>query len=196
MHPAALLIVWLCALLAIQFFSFSWLLALAALMAVGGWKVVPAWGRYVYRARWLLLALWLVLAYGAPGDALFDRDWLPTWAGIDAANLQALRLILMLGCLAWLFRWLGRDGLMVALLGLLWPLRRWWGDVDRLVVRLSLVLDHLKNPMKKGEWRQMLCDQSFSDEPQTMVITLPAWRSFDRLALGLLMAGLLAWVVL
>lgn len=196
LHPTALLICWLCAIVAIQFFGYPLILGLAVVIALFGRDALPSWWQYISRVRWLLLALWLVLAYGAPGDALFDQDWLPTWAGVDAANLQALRLILILGCLAWLFNLLGRNGLMVALLGLLWPLRRQGGDIDRLVVRLSLVLDHLKTPPRKGAWRQMLHDQALPEGPENIVISLPAWRSLDTAAVGLLTVALVAGMVL
>lgn len=196
MHPTALLICWLSSLVAIQFFGYPLLLALVVVIALLGREALPSWWQYLSRARWLLLALWLVLAYGASGDALLDQDWLPTWAGVDAANLQALRLILILGSLAWLFNLLGRSGLVAALLGLLWPLRRRGLDIDRLVVRLSLVLDHLKTPQKKGDWRQMLHDQALPSGPENILITLPGWRSQDSLVVGLLMLALLMGVVL
>ncbi len=196
LHPTALLICWLCALVAIQFFGYPLILLLAVVIALFGREALPSWWQYLYRARWLLLALWLVLAYGAPGDALFDQDWLPTWAGLDAANLQALRLILILGCLAWLFASLGRNGLVAALLGLLWPFRQRGFDIDRLVVRLALVLEHLKTPQAKGAWRQMLRTHTLPEGLDSISISFPAWRIFDAVALVFLTIVLLVAVVL
>lgn len=196
MHPTALLIGWLSSLVAIQFFGYPLLLALAVGIALFGRAALASWGQYIRRARWLLLAMWLVLAYGAPGDALFDIDSLPTWAGVDAANLQALRLVLILGSLAWLFKLLGRDGLVAALWGLLLPFRQRGGDVDRLVVRLSLVLEHLKTPLEKGAWRQMLHDQSFPKGAEHVSVSLPVWRFLDGLMLSMVICTLLAGVLL
>ena len=95
--------------------------------------------------RWLLLSVWLILAYGASGDALFDLTWMPTHEGVREATLHVARLVLMLGCLAWLFALLGNQGLLVALQSLLHPLSRFGLGSERLVVRLSLVMRNLQD---------------------------------------------------
>ena len=71
------------------------------------------------RARWLLLTLWLILAYNTAGEAYADIPWAPTYEGLSEASLHAVRLIVMLGCLSWLFVRLGRDGLLAGLWGVL-----------------------------------------------------------------------------
>ena len=53
---------------------------------------------------------------------VFDLAWLPTHEGVTEATLHVARLALMLGCLAWLFAALGKNGLQVALTSLLRPL--------------------------------------------------------------------------
>ena len=196
LHPTTLLISWLAAVLAIQFFGSTLLLCAVLAIVVLAHRVLPAWWRYVFRARWLILALWLILAYGAPGDALFDLDWAPTWEGVSAGNLQALRLILMLGCLAWLFDQLGRSGLIASLWGLLRPLEGWGLESERLVVRLSLVLEHLKMPLEKSAWRHMLHDQPLPGGPETLRISLPKWRTFDTLTVTVVLFALLGCVTL
>lgn len=182
MHPSSALIIWLAGVLSIQFLGYGGLGLLALGLLLSAVKVWRPWATYLRRARWLLLTLWLVLAYNTPGDAFQDWPWAPTYQGMADANLQAVRLIAMLGCLAWLFARLGRDGLLSALWGVLKPLQRMGLDVQRLVVRLSLVLANLQVPQKKGDWRKMLAgDSEFASGPEVLHLSLPAWRQADSL---------------
>lgn len=196
LHPTTLLVGWLAAIVAIQFYGYPLIACGALLIILFEHRAVPAWWNYIRRARWLLLGLWLILAYGAPGDALFDLDWAPTWEGVAAANLQALRLVLILGCLAWLFNRLGHAGLVAALWGLLRPLRHWRVDADRLVIRLSLVLENLKFPLEKGAWRQMMNHHPLAVGPEILQLKLPDWHLVDTLAMVVLVICLLGSVLL
>ena len=155
MHPSSALLVCLIAVVAIQFLGLAGLALVASVLltlsnAGGGW-----W-RLLRRMRWLLLSVWLILAYGSSGDALFDFAWMPTYEGVREASLHVARLALMLGCLAWLFVRLGNRGLLVALQSLLQPLSRFGLGSERLVVRLSLVMQNLQAGVQKGAWRSML----------------------------------------
>ncbi|PKO31195.1 MAG: hypothetical protein CVU34_17945 [Betaproteobacteria bacterium HGW-Betaproteobacteria-7] len=192
MHPSCALIIWLASVLALQALGYGGVLLLAAgVLLLGGGVLRPWWG-YVRRARWLLLTLWLILAYNVPGEAFEDYSWAPTYEGIADANLHALRLIVMLGCLAWLFHRLGRDGLVSALWGLLRPCRAIGLDTERLVVRLSLVLDNLQTPQEKGAWRNMLGRQvEHGNGPTILHLALPRWAVRDSLLAGLVAVGLL-----
>ncbi|HEX6736120.1 MAG TPA: hypothetical protein VF096_15035 [Azonexus sp.] len=182
MHPSCALILWLAAVLALQALGYDGVLLLAAgLLLAGGGLWRPWWG-YIRRARWLLLTLWLILAYNVPGEAFQDHPWAPTYEGIADANLHALRLIVMLGCLAWLFHRLGRDGLVSALWGLLHPGRALGLDTERLVVRLALVLDHLKVAPEKGGWRRMLRAEAMpAAGPDILHLVLPPWAVRDSM---------------
>lgn len=193
LHPSCALIVWLTAVLALQALGYAGALLMAGALMVMGRDVLRAWSGYVRRARWLLLTLWLILAYNVPGEAFQELAWAPTYEGIAEANLHALRLIVMLGCLAWLFRSLGRDGLVSGLWGLLRPFRRLGLDSGRLVVRLSLVLQHLQEPMERGGWRAMLTRQEMHARgPDILHIYLPHWAGRDSLLTVLMCAALLA----
>ena len=132
--------------------------------------------------RWLLLSVWLILAYGASGDALFDLAWMPTYEGAREATLHVVRLMLMLGCLAWLFALLGNRGLLVALQSLLHPLSRFGIGSERLVVRLSLVMQNLQVELPPGAWRNML-DGNFvpAGGPERLLVEVPPWRTIDYL---------------
>jgi len=194
LHPSCALILWLAAVLALPALSPAGALALAAaLLLLAGGSLLRPWWKAIRRARWLLLTLWLILAWNTPGEAFADLSWMPTYEGIAAANLHALRLIVMLGGLAWLLHRLGRDGLVSALWGLLSPCRALGLDSERLVVRLSLVLDHLQTEPEKGAWRRMLGIAALpATGPATLHLALPRWTLRDSLMAGLIGAGLLA----
>ena len=196
MHPSTALIAWLAAVLASQFLGYAGLALLALGILVSVPATAGAWFKYVWRARWLLVTLWLILAYNTPGDAWRDLFWGPTYEGIAEANLQAVRLLVMLACLAWLFCRLGRDGLVSALWGLLQPLHMRGADTRALVVRLSLVLDNLQEPPEKGAWRKVLASGGdFVAGPDSMSLSLPHWRMTDSLAV-LTIASIFAWIVI
>lgn len=191
MHPSSALLVWLVTVLAIPFLGLKGLFLLALLAVLGNLRSFRIfWQRYLRRARFLLLTLWLIVAYNTPGEAWQDLMLAPTYEGITEANLQALRLVVMLACLAALFAYLGRDGMVSALWGLLRPLQKLGADTARLVVRLTLVLDNLQSPQQPGAWRQMLAAADGSSHgPDLLHVRLPSWRLLDTLAL-------LVWPVL
>lgn len=193
LHPSSTLAIWLAAVIGLQYLAYPGLAGLAGLLLLTGARPA-AWFGYIRRARWLLLTLWLILAYNTPGEALADLSWAPTYEGMAEANLHAVRLLLMLGCLAWLFGRLGRDGLVSGLWGVLAPWRALGLDTGRLVVRLSLVLEHLQAPPVRGAWRQMLAaEPAWLDAPASIQLSLPRWRLRDVLAplgvVALLLAG-------
>jgi hypothetical protein len=195
LHPSSALIIWLASVLSVHFLGYGGLAVLAISLLPGSLSVCRPWIDYVRRARWLLLTLWLILAYNTPGDAFHDIAWAPTYQGMAEANLQAVRLIVMLGCLAWLFSRLGRDGLVSAMWGVAKPLQRFGLDAQRVVVRLSLVLANLQVPQQKGDWRKMLAgDTGFDSGPDVLHLSMPLWRARDSLlaaAAMLLLAGVI-----
>lgn len=191
MHPSCALIVWLAAVLAVQFVGYAGLLVVVAAVLILAPAAVGRWFGYARRARWLLFTLWLILAYNTPGEAFRDLTWAPTYEGIAEANLQAVRLVAMLACLAWLFARLGRDGMVSGLWGLLQPFRLAGLDIERLVVRLSLVLDNLQTPPEKGAWRHMLAnDAPAMGGPAMLHLEVLPWSVRDTLIVAAACAGL------
>ena len=197
LHPTTALIAWLAAVLATQFLAYAGLGLLVVGLLLARPTLWRAWLAYVGRGRWLLLSLWLILAYNTPGEALADLPWAPTYEGLAEASLQASRLIAMLGCLAWLFDHLGRDGLVSALWGLLRPLQGLGLDSARLVVRLSLVLENLQATPGKGAWKKMLAgDPDFAGGPDVLHLSQPLWAARDTLLVAASAALLLGAVLL
>lgn len=195
MHPTAALIVWLFAVLVAQYVSYPALAGLLLMIFASTPQAFTPFLKFARRARWLLLSLWLILAYGKAGEALADLPWAPTLEGMAEANLQAVRLLVLLACLAWLFARLGRDGLLAALWGALRPFGGLGLDVERLVVRLSLVLEHLQKPMPKGAWRSMLMMENRPDvESSSIALQLPRWCWLDSL-LPAVAGAVFLWIV-
>lgn len=196
MHPSAALIAWLAAVLSLQ-----WLADVSLLLAAVGLLLMPgmarSWWVYVRRARWLLASLWLILAYHTPGEAYADIAWAPTYEGVAEANRHALRLILMLGALSWLFVRLGRASLLAGLWGLLQPWRLLGLDGERLIVRLALVLDGLQQAPVKGAWRSMLlAEPDFTQGSSRLEFVSAVWTGRDTLRLSAILMLITGGVLL
>ena len=180
MHPSCALLVCLMAIAVIQFLGHVGLGMVLLVLLARFELVFPRWWALLRRMRWLFLSVWLILAYGTAGEAVFDLAWLPTHEGITEATLHVARLALMLGCLAWLFAALGKNGLQVALTSLLRPLSMRGIATDSLVVRLSLVMENLREELPKGTWRRMLEGHAETvDGPTVLRVEVPAWRRMD-----------------
>ena len=180
MHPSAALLVCLIAIVVIQFLGWLGLALVFPVLLLATRKSISGWWHLLRRMRWLLLSVWLILAYGASGDALYDVAWLPTHEGVRDATLHVARIGLMLGCLAWLFAFLGNHGLLVALQSLLHPLSRLGLASERFVVRLSLVMQNLQVDLPKGAWRNMINGSGGdSGGPETLQFEAPAWSAND-----------------
>lgn len=195
LHPSAALALWLAAVASVQYLEYPGLAVVAVVLLVMPGVLRP-WLGFVRRARWLLLTLWLILAYNTPGEAYADMAWAPTYEGLAEASLHAVRLVVMLGCLAWLFARLGRAGLLAGLWGLLQPCRRLGLDSERLVVRLSLVLENLQREQEKGAWRRVLAAApDFEQGPEVVHLTVAVWQVRDSLLVGLSLCCLIGVVI-
>lgn len=197
LHPSCALLAWLVAIVASQFLGYSGLGVMLGVVLASTPGMLRPWLSYLRRARWLLLTLWLILAYNTPGEAFQELSWAPTYEGMAEASIQATRLIVMLGMLAWLFARQGRDGLVAGLWGLMRPLA-WLGlDIERVVVRLSLVLDNLQTEHEKGAWKKMLAgDARYIEGPDHLTLALPQWRVADTLFVMAIVAASCGVIVL
>lgn len=197
LHPSSALIIWLAAILGVQFLGYVGLALLCAGVLLQAPTAASRWLAYARRARWLLLTLWLILAFNTPGEAFRDLAWAPTYEGVAEANLQAVRLLVILACLAWVFERLGHDGMVAGLWGLLQPAGKAGLDVERVVVRLSLVLENLQTPPAKGEWKRMLAaDNSAVGGRETLHLSLMPWAPRDTLLVAASAIGLMGVVLL
>lgn len=196
LHPAARLLIWLLLAVFLQIVAFPLLGLLGCGLLLVGRQLRAHWWRLFRRTRILLLTLFLVFAYGLPGASPWGLPWLPSYDGLDEASLHVLRLIVLLGSLAWLIVPLGHQALMGGLWYVLRPLQHLGLPTDRSVVRLSLVLEYMEKMPEKQQWRQWLMPQPVAGELAPVLIALPPWSGRDSLyllgaALGMLLGGML-----
>lgn len=209
LHPATLLWCWLCAVLALQWLPWWWLLWLSLPLSV--WVMLAARRRYsqlLRRSRWLLLSILILFAWATPGLALpgLAGQLGLTDTGIELAATHSLRLVLLLMLLALLLERLGVTALVAGLHGLLAPLgqhpRR-----SQLALRLMLVLEYVEQGRQLQQqaelpgWRYWLTPQPLMTASPLTTIELPQ-TTLDPLArtlnaalmlVAVLALALLAW---
>ncbi|MDR1648429.1 MAG: hypothetical protein LBR88_10450 [Zoogloeaceae bacterium] len=161
-----------------------------------GALVRQRWLRLMRRALLLLLTLFLVFAYGIPGAT----GGLPGSEGVQEAGLHVLRLVVLLGSLAWLLTVLEISALMGGIWFLLRPLRRLGVPLDRSVVRLVLTLEMLEDQPVRRSWREWQTEWRVSGEGSVpkglrVRLSLPHWHWRDGFVLFLaaLLMGGIAW---
>lgn len=151
--------------------------------------------RMLSRARWLLLSLLILFAFFTPGE------YLPgvvgqlgfTHEGLHSAGEHCARLIAMLCSLALLHEHVGTSGIMAGLYCLLG--RGEWRRTT--VVRLMLVLDYVEGA-RLPHWQAWLAadglhaDESWTVDPASCRLTIPAMQARDWLLVGAVLTGLLA----
>lgn len=184
MHPAACLLAWLLLVISVQYLAWPFAVALGGMLALGGFGLLRRWWKLLRRARWLLVSLFLILAYGAAGEALFDLPWMPTDVGVTEAAVHVLRLVVLLGSLAWLFERVDRPRLLAGIWALARPLAGMGVDVAPAVVRLALVFELIEESPPQGGWRQFLAEADpVAGGPDHVRLVVPPWQARDTLAL-------------
>ncbi|WP_268968152.1 CbiQ family ECF transporter T component [Uliginosibacterium aquaticum] len=132
-----------------------WLLALL----VGAISLLlaktPTW-RTWRRMRFILLALFILFAWQTPGSLMWPQAGVfsPSREGVLLALEQSLRLLAAASVLAVLLVVLDKSAWMNGLHSLMKPLVVLGVSVDRFILRLRLVLDHLA--VGAGNWREIL----------------------------------------
>lgn len=196
-HPAAILLCWLMAALAVQFLPLVPLLLVALpAAALLTWLERTGVGQSLRRMRWLLLALWLTMGWSVPGNALFDAAWSPTREGLTEGFQHVLRLLM----LVWLIRcvWLlvGREGVLAGLLFLLRP-AEWLGlPAERLALRLCLTLLYAEQllssspPKGWGGWRRLMAEAMALPAPDGVQLRVYRWGLPDGVVLAVAATGL------
>lgn len=191
-HPSVRLLLWATAVLALQRIPPVVLFAVLLIAAAGGGDVLRRrWWRLAYRSRWLLGVLALTFLCSTPGEALIAGYW-PTWEGLQAGAAQCLRIVAVLGAVAWLLATTPVERLVAGIYGIaLWARRGQpsRGHADRAAVRLALVLRYAEES-REAHWRDLLRPL----EPATLdpvTIDLPPLARADRVWLGMTLLALL-----
>ena len=161
-HPAVRLLLFLAAAMAAQVLApWACIVGLILLAACAG-AARRAW-TLARRARFLLLSLSLIFALGTPGTALLPGiDWL-TREGVALGLEHGLRLLTVLGAVAWLLASTPPAELAAGCYVLLAPLARLGWHPERAVARLLLVLRYGETPSAPGAWKRLLVDDDGPD---------------------------------
>lgn len=183
LHPAHRLCCWLLLVIAVQCLAGTALLAALPLVALAGMPSLRRWFRLLRRMRWLLLSLLPILGWSVAGEPLWEMGAVPapTVEGLQDGMTQLARLALVLAAVAILLETTPVAELMAGSRILLSPLRWIGADVDRAVVRLSLVL-HYADELSVRDWRSLLVPDA-PPGPETVRLRHVATCPADWLAL-------------
>lgn len=159
-HPSLRLVAWVCGAAALQRAHGWWLVGVLApgLVLVGA-AGRARWRTLLRRSRILLVVLAVTYLLLTPGEALV-AGYVGTQEGVRAAAEQLLRIILMLGAVAWLLATTPVNQLLAGIYGLARPSGRAPGPdghglAERFAIRLALVLRYAESPIAR-DWRTLL----------------------------------------
>ncbi|HQT26964.1 MAG TPA: energy-coupling factor transporter transmembrane component T [Burkholderiales bacterium] len=108
--------------------------------------------RLLRRIRWILVSLFFIYAFETPGNPVFHSG--PTMEGLISGGIQAWRIVLTIGFLAFLHAATSREKMLSGIYTLLLPFKRWI-KVERIAVRLLLTL-HYAEEGGVGNWRERM----------------------------------------
>jgi len=192
MHPVSSLMLWLLLLIVVQSLSGLYLLAVAlCLFGVFGRSVLPGWRRLLWGARWLLLSLFCILAWGDPGQPVWECALAPSHEGLMSALNHLGRLSVMLLWVAIVRQRMSVRDLLSAAYRLLAPLRRFGVDATPGIVRLLLVMRQLEAIPRLRDWR-LLFDAGPAGPVEVFEIDNMAFSWRDYLILPAVAGGLVA----
>lgn len=158
MHPAVLILLWVCLVISIQSLQatgllFAGFLLLAVAYALSATRLITL----LRRTRWIMLSLLFIYAYATPGVAVWASlaQFSPTHEGLTGGLLQLCRLAFTLASLAILLSLLSRQQLISGIYVLTYPLRYVGLSRERLAVRLALTLQYAESIVwnTTGNWR-------------------------------------------
>ncbi len=194
MHSGLILFFCLIGIVSVQFLAVPWLGIAVACYALLGLCLAPArlW-RMARRIRFLLAAIFILFAWFTPGEAVF-ASWSvlsPSKEGLALALIHSGRLLAVVCIVAALLERLSADRLVSGLYALCRPLAVIGIAVDRLALRLLLVLRYVDDAAveHKQDWRYWLTgDESVADAPLHLRLEPFGWqeRVLAMAALGAL----------
>ncbi|MFZ5595078.1 MAG: hypothetical protein ACOY4D_12625 [Pseudomonadota bacterium] len=117
-------------------------LLVALYLIAGAPHLAPAL-KMLHRMRWLFLSLAIIYFWFTPGEPLLfsAASWAPTLEGLQEGMIRIASLIVIVLAVNLLLQTTSRDQLFGAIYWLVGPLRLIGIPRDRLVLRMTLVLD-------------------------------------------------------
>jgi hypothetical protein len=184
LHPATLLVSWICFALILQAATLSLLAGLVVVSLLLAAILAPTRSmRLLRRSRWLLLSIGVLFLFFSPGEYLpgFAGRIGLTYEGVTHTGEQLGRLLSILLSLALLHERIGTPGLLAGLYKLLGPFP--WRETT--VVRLMLVLEFVEDKPVSG-WREWLSQGTQPDRAERNHFTLimPHMRRLDLAVMG------------
>ena len=194
-HPATLLLAWAGFALVLPLLPLVILVILAVLVPVPALLLARTRTlALLRRARWLFLSIALLFAFATPGLSVPGPlgSIGMTQDGLILAAEHLARLLLLLATLSLLHEHLGTAGMVAGLYWLLGPLYRWRGLPDRIVVRLTLVVEFVESG-NVGGWRGWLEEADAGPQSLVLEVRPVRWRDWFALLLIAGGVGVLAW---
>jgi energy-coupling factor transporter transmembrane protein EcfT len=192
-HPTLRILGLFILAVAIQFMAVRPLLILGfclSLVVLAFWRTWLL--RTLKRSRWLLAAMIVVYAYSTPGEYVraWPMEFAPTYEGLQAGGLQAIRLLMMLAGLAVLIGSTRRELLLAGIYILLKPLSYLGMPVDRFAARLWLTMEYVERPelhaSPAARLHALIYGVDREENPQVIQLDAPRWTWVD----GAVMVGL------
>lgn len=102
--------------------------------------------RLTKRLKWFFLVMWLIYVFNTPGEhwPRWPFSIAPTYEGLRAANVQVLRIMVMLSALAIVLAGNDKETLISGFCALLKPLQCLGLDTERFAARLWLTMYYVE----------------------------------------------------
>lgn len=114
--------------------------------------------RLVKRLKWFFLVMWLIYVFNTPGEhwSWWSFSVAPTYEGLQAANMQMLRILVMLSALAIMLAGNDKETLISGFCALLKPLQ-WLGlDTERFAARLWLTMHYVETQPDRASGQDLM----------------------------------------
>lgn len=161
--------------------------------------------RSIKRLKWFFLVLIIIFAFNTPGEHVMVSSALisPTYEGLVAGGMQALRIMVMLAALSLVLACNTRQQLISGFYFLFSPLNYLGLDVARFAARLWLTLHYVESQQEKDKQQffNYLKNMSFAAINETthedvdVSFALPEFTLLDYVSIALLAALLIGLVV-
>ena len=194
LHPATRLVGWISLIVLVQLARSPLLWGFGLVVVTLGLSLARQRSlRLVRRARFLLIVLVVLFAFFTPGEALLSAlgQAGPTREGLALAASHGVRLLSVLILVALLLETTDERTLVSGLMSLAAPLGVFGFPVERLALRVLLVMAYVERP-PEGGWKALLDGHADMPSGPGLRVRRQPLAVSDRLLIGVLLA-LLAW---
>ena len=194
LHPATRLVGWISLIVLVQLARSPLLWGFGLVVVTLGLSFARQRSlRLVRRARFLLIVLFVLFAFFTPGEALLSElgPIGPTREGLVLAASHGVRLLSVLILVALLLETTDERTLVSGLMSLAAPLGMFGFPVERLALRVLLVMAYVERP-PDGGWRALLDGHAAMPSGPGLRVRRQPLAVSDRFLIGALLA-LIAW---